>query len=127
MVEPIWVYQIQLPSSHRDGPILSILYSSATSIIEVNVSLYVSACLCVCVCVCARVCVRVSVCVCVCVCLSSHPNRFINIEIKSVTFEDSLFEDCYFKDIRSSDTVFRNCTIRSTEFIHTGRWWWWWW
>ncbi|KAK0155611.1 Synaptic vesicle glycoprotein 2B [Merluccius polli] len=49
-------------------------------------------------------------------------DEFINIEIKSVTFEDSLFEDCYFKDVRSTDTVFKNCTIRSTEFINTDLW-----
>ncbi|NWX12752.1 SV2A protein, partial [Aegotheles bennettii] len=34
--------------------------------------------------------------------------------MKSVTFEDSLFEDCYFEDITSSNTFFKNCTFIST-------------
>lgn len=46
--------------------------------------------------------------------------RFIGIELKSVKFEDSLFEDCYFEDIRSTDTYFENCTFRSTTFYKTG-------
>uniref|UniRef100_A0A8C2CGR5 Synaptic vesicle glycoprotein 2Bb n=1 Tax=Cyprinus carpio TaxID=7962 RepID=A0A8C2CGR5_CYPCA len=46
-------------------------------------------------------------------------DKFINIEMKSVKFEDSLFEDCYFENIRSSDTIFENCTIRSTVFYDT--------
>ena len=62
-----------------------------------------------------------SVCACVCVCFPSHPHRFISIEMKSVKFEDSLFEDCHFENIRSTDTVFENCTIRSTVFYNTGR------
>lgn len=50
----------------------------------------------------------------------SHFYRFISIEMKSVKFEDSLFEDCRFEDIKSTDTVFENCTIRSTVFYNTG-------
>ncbi|XP_077453126.1 synaptic vesicle glycoprotein 2B-like [Stigmatopora argus] len=46
-------------------------------------------------------------------------DKFIKIELKSVKFEDSLFEDCLFEDIKSTDTVFENCTIRNTVFIHT--------
>uniref|UniRef100_A0A8C1JZ49 Synaptic vesicle glycoprotein 2Bb n=1 Tax=Cyprinus carpio TaxID=7962 RepID=A0A8C1JZ49_CYPCA len=46
-------------------------------------------------------------------------DKFINIEMKSVKFEDSLFEDCYFENIRSTDTIFENCTIRSTVFYDT--------
>ncbi|TUK08640.1 Synaptic vesicle glycoprotein 2B [Bagarius yarrelli] len=45
--------------------------------------------------------------------------RFLGIEMKSVRFEDSLFEDCYFRDIRSTDTYFENCTFRSTIFYNT--------
>lgn len=56
-----------------------------------------------------------------CVCVPSHPHRFISIEMKSVKFENSLFEDCRFEDIKSTDTVFENCTIRSTAFYNTGR------
>lgn len=51
----------------------------------------------------------------------SHLHRFISIEMKFVRFEDSLFEDCHFEDIKSTDTVFENCTIRSTVFYNTGR------
>uniref|UniRef100_A0A4W5QD35 Synaptic vesicle glycoprotein 2Bb n=1 Tax=Hucho hucho TaxID=62062 RepID=A0A4W5QD35_9TELE len=46
-------------------------------------------------------------------------DKFINIQMKSVKFEDSLFEDCYFEDIESTDTMFENCTIRSTVFYNT--------
>ncbi|XP_020312635.1 synaptic vesicle glycoprotein 2B [Oncorhynchus kisutch] len=46
-------------------------------------------------------------------------DKFINIEMKSVKFEDSLFEDCYFEDIKSTETMFENCTIRSTVFYNT--------
>ena len=53
-------------------------------------------------------------------CFYCFPLRFINIELKSVKFEDSLFEDCTFEDIRSSDTLFENCTIRNTLFYNTG-------
>ncbi|KAG8012293.1 Synaptic vesicle glycoprotein 2B [Nibea albiflora] len=49
-------------------------------------------------------------------------DKFINIEMKSVKFEDSLFEDCHFKDIKSTNTVFENCTIRSTVFYNTDLW-----
>ncbi|CAM4734238.1 hypothetical protein PO909_021751 [Leuciscus waleckii] len=46
-------------------------------------------------------------------------DKFINIEMKSVKFEDSLFEDCLFENIRSTETFFENCTIRSTVFNDT--------
>ncbi|XP_047200723.1 synaptic vesicle glycoprotein 2B-like [Girardinichthys multiradiatus] len=49
-------------------------------------------------------------------------DRFIDIEMKSVRFEDSLFEECHFEDIWSTDTVFKNCTIRSTLFYNTDLW-----
>ncbi|KAG9340763.1 hypothetical protein JZ751_020355, partial [Albula glossodonta] len=49
-------------------------------------------------------------------------DRFLNIEMKSVKFEDSLFEDCYFEDIKSTETFFENCTIRSTIFYNTDLW-----
>lgn len=49
-------------------------------------------------------------------------DKFISIEMKSVKFEDSLFEDCRFEDIKSTDTVFKNCTIRSTVFYNTDLW-----
>lgn len=46
--------------------------------------------------------------------------RFINIEIRNVKFEESLFENCYFEDIRSTDTFFENCTLKNTVFYNTG-------
>lgn len=49
------------------------------------------------------------------------PPRFIGLKMKSVTFEDSLFEECYFEDITSSNTFFKNCTFISTVFYNTGR------
>ncbi|KAJ4937903.1 hypothetical protein JOQ06_002532 [Pogonophryne albipinna] len=49
-------------------------------------------------------------------------DSFIKIEMKSVRFEGSLFEGCRFEDIRSTDTVFENCTIRSTRFSDTDLW-----
>uniref|UniRef100_A0A4W5LNV0 SV2A/B/C luminal domain-containing protein n=1 Tax=Hucho hucho TaxID=62062 RepID=A0A4W5LNV0_9TELE len=48
-------------------------------------------------------------------------DKFMNIEIKSVKFEDSLFENCYFEDVRSTNTYFENCTIKNTVFYNTGR------
>uniref|UniRef100_A0A673LFZ5 Synaptic vesicle glycoprotein 2Ba n=1 Tax=Sinocyclocheilus rhinocerous TaxID=307959 RepID=A0A673LFZ5_9TELE len=48
--------------------------------------------------------------------------RFINIEIRNVQFEESLFENCYFEDIRSTDTFFENCTLKNTVFYNTDLW-----
>ncbi|XP_062453679.1 synaptic vesicle glycoprotein 2A isoform X3 [Rhea pennata] len=45
--------------------------------------------------------------------------RFIGLKMKSVIFEDSLFEECYFEDITSSNTFFKNCTFISTVFYNT--------
>uniref|UniRef100_A0A8C1WQL3 Synaptic vesicle glycoprotein 2Ba n=1 Tax=Cyprinus carpio TaxID=7962 RepID=A0A8C1WQL3_CYPCA len=49
-------------------------------------------------------------------------DRFINIEIRNVKFEESLFENCYFEDIRSTDTFFENCTLKNTVFYNTDLW-----
>uniref|UniRef100_A0A6Q2ZQV9 Major facilitator superfamily (MFS) profile domain-containing protein n=1 Tax=Esox lucius TaxID=8010 RepID=A0A6Q2ZQV9_ESOLU len=49
-------------------------------------------------------------------------DKFMNIEIKSVKFEDSLFENCYFEDIKSTNTYFENCTIKNTVFYNTDLW-----
>uniref|UniRef100_H3AW06 Synaptic vesicle glycoprotein 2B n=1 Tax=Latimeria chalumnae TaxID=7897 RepID=H3AW06_LATCH len=46
-------------------------------------------------------------------------DKFVNMKLKSVTFQDSLFEECYFEDVTSSNTVFKNCTITSTLFFNT--------
>lgn len=52
---------------------------------------------------------------------SSWPSRFIGLRLKSVIFEDSLFEECYFEDVTSSNTFFRNCTFINTVFYNTGK------
>ncbi|KAL4641904.1 synaptic vesicle glycoprotein 2B-like [Arapaima gigas] len=46
-------------------------------------------------------------------------DKFIKMEMKSVRFVNSLFDDCYFEDIRSTDTFFENCTIKSSLFYNT--------
>ncbi|XP_026259818.1 synaptic vesicle glycoprotein 2A isoform X2 [Urocitellus parryii] len=46
-------------------------------------------------------------------------DKFIGLRLKSVSFEDSLFEECYFEDVTSSNTFFRNCTFISTVFYNT--------
>uniref|UniRef100_A0A3B5A7H4 Synaptic vesicle glycoprotein 2A n=1 Tax=Stegastes partitus TaxID=144197 RepID=A0A3B5A7H4_9TELE len=38
---------------------------------------------------------------------------------KSMVFEDSLFEECYFEDITSTNTFFKNCTFIATLFYNT--------
>lgn len=40
--------------------------------------------------------------------------------MRSMVFEDSLFEECYFEDITSSNTFFKNCTFIATLFYNTG-------
>ncbi|KAI4902669.1 hypothetical protein NFI96_016229, partial [Prochilodus magdalenae] len=64
-----------------------------------------------------------------CLFLSAHPrlnvgNRedfkmFLNLKMKSMVFEDSLFEECYFEDITSTNTFFKNCTFIATLFYNT--------
>uniref|UniRef100_A0A8D2Q147 Synaptic vesicle glycoprotein 2A n=1 Tax=Zosterops lateralis melanops TaxID=1220523 RepID=A0A8D2Q147_ZOSLA len=46
-------------------------------------------------------------------------DKFIGLKMKSVIFEDSLFDECYFEDITSSNTFFKNCTFISTVFYNT--------
>ncbi|XP_027718136.1 synaptic vesicle glycoprotein 2A isoform X4 [Vombatus ursinus] len=46
-------------------------------------------------------------------------DKFIGLRLKSVSFEDSLFEECYFEDVTSSNTFFRNCTFINTIFYNT--------
>ncbi|KFO96679.1 Synaptic vesicle glycoprotein 2A, partial [Calypte anna] len=46
-------------------------------------------------------------------------DKFIGLKMKSVIFEDSLFEECYFEDVTSSNTFFKNCTFISTMFYNT--------
>uniref|UniRef100_A0A8D0HEQ9 Synaptic vesicle glycoprotein 2C n=1 Tax=Sphenodon punctatus TaxID=8508 RepID=A0A8D0HEQ9_SPHPU len=46
-------------------------------------------------------------------------DRFTMMKFKSVTFEDSLFKNCFFEDITSLSTYFRNCTFVETTFYNT--------
>lgn len=41
--------------------------------------------------------------------------------MKSMVFEDSVFEECYFEDITSTHTSFRNCTFIASLFYNTGK------
>lgn len=41
--------------------------------------------------------------------------------MKSMVFEDSVFEECYFEDITSTHTFFRNCTFIASLFYNTGK------
>lgn len=45
----------------------------------------------------------------------------MNLRMRSMVFEDSLFEECYFEDITSSNTFFKNCTFIATLFYNTGK------
>ncbi|XP_078071565.1 synaptic vesicle glycoprotein 2Ca isoform X4 [Mustelus asterias] len=47
-------------------------------------------------------------------------DRFTIMKFKAVTFEDSLFKNCYFEDVTSLTTYFRNCTFNETIFYNTG-------
>uniref|UniRef100_H2ZU71 Synaptic vesicle glycoprotein 2C n=1 Tax=Latimeria chalumnae TaxID=7897 RepID=H2ZU71_LATCH len=46
-------------------------------------------------------------------------DRFIGMKFKSVTFEDSLFQNCSFSNVTSLNTYFKNCTFISTFFYNT--------
>ncbi|XP_067838255.1 synaptic vesicle glycoprotein 2Ca isoform X1 [Heptranchias perlo] len=46
-------------------------------------------------------------------------DRFTSMKFKAVTFEDSLFKNCYFEDVTSLTTYFRNCTFIETLFYNT--------
>lgn len=48
-------------------------------------------------------------------------SRFLNLKMKSMLFEDSVFEECYFEDITSTHTIFRNCTFIASLFYNTGK------
>ncbi|KAK3523655.1 hypothetical protein QTP70_006718 [Hemibagrus guttatus] len=46
-------------------------------------------------------------------------DRFIGMKFKSVTFKDSIFQNCFFEDVTSLGTYFKNCTILDTFFYNT--------
>ncbi|OCT86798.1 synaptic vesicle glycoprotein 2B [Xenopus laevis] len=48
-----------------------------------------------------------------------YNDRFYKMKLKYVTFEDSLFDECYFEDVTSAGTMFKNCTIQNTVFYNT--------
>ncbi|XP_048359945.1 synaptic vesicle glycoprotein 2C isoform X2 [Sphaerodactylus townsendi] len=45
-------------------------------------------------------------------------DRFTMMKFKSVTFEDTLFKNCYFEDVTTLSTYFRNCTFMDTKFFN---------
>ncbi|KAF4083006.1 hypothetical protein AMELA_G00135020 [Ameiurus melas] len=47
---------------------------------------------------------------------------FVGIEMRNVRFKETVFEHCYFEDIKSTDTLFENCTIINTVFYNTDLW-----
>ncbi|CAB1420826.1 unnamed protein product [Pleuronectes platessa] len=46
-------------------------------------------------------------------------DKFLNLKMKSMVFEDSVFEECYFEDITSTHTLFKNCTFIASLFYNT--------
>ncbi|KAJ3603839.1 hypothetical protein NHX12_028580 [Muraenolepis orangiensis] len=46
-------------------------------------------------------------------------DRFIGMKLKSVTFLDTTFRNCYFDDVTSVGSAFRNCTIIGSQFFNT--------
>lgn len=42
--------------------------------------------------------------------------------MKYMVFEDSVFEECYFEDVTTTHTFFRNCTFIASLFYNTGKW-----
>uniref|UniRef100_A0A8C6SF21 Synaptic vesicle glycoprotein 2A n=1 Tax=Neogobius melanostomus TaxID=47308 RepID=A0A8C6SF21_9GOBI len=46
-------------------------------------------------------------------------DKFLNLKMKSMIFEDSVFEECYFEDITSTHTTFKNCTFIASLFYNT--------
>lgn len=42
------------------------------------------------------------------------------MKLKSVTFVDTTFRNCYFDDVTSVGSIFRNCTIIGSQFFNTG-------
>ncbi|TSL68182.1 Synaptic vesicle glycoprotein 2B [Bagarius yarrelli] len=47
---------------------------------------------------------------------------FVGIEMTNVRFKDTLFKHCYFEDVKSTDTLFENCTIVNSVFYNTDLW-----
>ncbi|KAG8575202.1 hypothetical protein GDO81_009474 [Engystomops pustulosus] len=48
-----------------------------------------------------------------------YNDKFYKMKLKYVTFEDCVFDECYFEDVISTGTIFKNCTIKSSYFHNT--------
>ncbi|XP_077328377.1 synaptic vesicle glycoprotein 2B [Lithobates pipiens] len=48
-----------------------------------------------------------------------YNDKFYKMKLKYVTFEDCLFDECYFEDVTSTGTIFKNCTIKFSYFHNT--------
>ncbi|XP_072258793.1 synaptic vesicle glycoprotein 2B [Pyxicephalus adspersus] len=48
-----------------------------------------------------------------------YNDKFYKMKLKFVTFEDCVFDECYFEDVTSSGTIFKNCTIKYSYFHNT--------
>ncbi|XP_062873745.1 synaptic vesicle glycoprotein 2Ca isoform X1 [Trichomycterus rosablanca] len=46
-------------------------------------------------------------------------DRFVHIKLKSVTFINTTFQNCYFEDVSSLNSLFKNCTILDSFFYST--------
>uniref|UniRef100_A0A674P9T5 Synaptic vesicle glycoprotein 2A n=1 Tax=Takifugu rubripes TaxID=31033 RepID=A0A674P9T5_TAKRU len=46
-------------------------------------------------------------------------DKFLNLKMKYMVFEDSVFEECYFEDVTTTHTFFRNCTFIASLFYNT--------
>ncbi|XP_026573665.1 synaptic vesicle glycoprotein 2C [Pseudonaja textilis] len=46
-------------------------------------------------------------------------DRFTMMTFKAVTFQDSLFNHCYFEDVTTLNTYFKNCTFIETIFFNS--------
>ncbi|XP_064799041.1 synaptic vesicle glycoprotein 2C-like isoform X1 [Oncorhynchus masou masou] len=46
-------------------------------------------------------------------------DRFISMKLKSVTFIDSTFQNCYFDDVSTVGSLFKNCTFVEAFFYNT--------
>ncbi|XP_075063822.1 synaptic vesicle glycoprotein 2B [Mixophyes fleayi] len=48
-----------------------------------------------------------------------YNDKFYKMKLKYVTFENCLFDECFFEDVTSPGTVFKNCTIKDSYFYNT--------
>ncbi|XP_041706048.1 synaptic vesicle glycoprotein 2C-like [Coregonus clupeaformis] len=46
-------------------------------------------------------------------------DRFISMKLRSVTFIDSTFQNCYFDDVSTVGSIFKNCTFVEAFFYNT--------